>query len=135
MGDWKKRIQDIMQEMEEIGGPELDEYIEIMGDIATDAEQRVQNAMKLREEIQGILPKPLTDKEMQKAKESYEEGVEDELIEVASKSGLVKDCCEANGTPCEDIEPIPFPLGYPDMNTTDPIDELIDDKEDSDGSN
>lgn len=42
--DYKARILAIMQEMEEITGPELEEYIEIMESIKEEVDTRLVNA-------------------------------------------------------------------------------------------
>lgn len=52
--DYKERILAIMQEMENDDSLELDEYAKIMGEIATDAEQRTQGAMQMMEACKDI---------------------------------------------------------------------------------
>lgn len=108
--DYKKRILDIMQEMEGIYGPEMDEYIQIMGDIATEAEQRTQNAMRLRDEINDMLPDPVDDEFMDKAKTTFEEAEKDDMFAID----------------------VPYPLGAPDDDRM--LGELMDDDEEDDGN-
>lgn len=44
---WLKRVLDSMQDMDEMGGPETEEYIEIMKEISRVALERADNAEAL----------------------------------------------------------------------------------------
>lgn len=44
MNDWYGQFKESIQGMEEVGGPELEEYIEIMEAIKQDVEQRIEAA-------------------------------------------------------------------------------------------